>query len=35
VACHFWREIEPPAAVLPHAAPPNPRLERLQAAFLA
>jgi len=35
VACHFWREIEAPAAVLPHAAPPNLRLERLQAAFLA
>jgi len=34
VACHFWREIEPPDAVLPQAAPPNPRLARLQAAFL-
>ena len=35
VACHFWREIQPVAAVLPQAAPRNPRLERLQAAFLA
>ncbi len=35
VACHFWREIEPPAQVLPRAAPPNPRLARLQAAFVA
>jgi oligopeptide/dipeptide ABC transporter ATP-binding protein len=34
VACHFWREIEAPVAVLPRAAPPNPRLERLQAAFI-
>ncbi|MBL8286963.1 MAG: ATP-binding cassette domain-containing protein [Rubrivivax sp.] len=33
VACHFWREIEPAAAALPEAAPANPRLERLQAAF--
>jgi oligopeptide/dipeptide ABC transporter ATP-binding protein len=33
VACHFWREIEPPASVLPHAEPPNPRLRALQAAF--
>jgi oligopeptide/dipeptide ABC transporter ATP-binding protein len=33
VACHFWREIAPPAAVLPQAAPLNPRLQRLQAAF--
>ncbi len=34
-ACHFWREI-PPAAELfprPEDAPPNPRLERLQAFF--
>jgi oligopeptide transport system ATP-binding protein len=37
VACHFWREIEPPAALVPDSAtvPPNPRLERLQAAFAA
>ncbi|MFO1265609.1 MAG: ABC transporter ATP-binding protein, partial [Rubrivivax sp.] len=33
VACHFWREIEPGASVL-HATRPNPRLQRLQAAFL-
>jgi peptide/nickel transport system ATP-binding protein/oligopeptide transport system ATP-binding protein len=34
VACHFWREIAPSAAVLPRAAiGPNPRLERLQSAF--
>jgi oligopeptide/dipeptide ABC transporter ATP-binding protein len=35
VACHFWREIEPPRALIPDAAtmPPNPRLEALQAAF--
>jgi peptide/nickel transport system ATP-binding protein/oligopeptide transport system ATP-binding protein len=34
VACHFWREIAPSAAVLPRAAiGPNPRLERLQRAF--
>jgi oligopeptide transport system ATP-binding protein len=34
-ACHFWREIAPPAALIPvpATAPPNPRLERLQAAF--
>ena len=34
-ACHFWREIVPPAALPTDstAAPPNPRLERLQAAF--
>ena len=34
VACHFWREIAPPA-ILPGTAaiPPNPRLEALQAAF--
>jgi oligopeptide transport system ATP-binding protein len=37
VACHFWREIAPPAAIVPDASsiPPNPRLERLQAAFAA
>jgi oligopeptide/dipeptide ABC transporter ATP-binding protein len=34
VACHFWREIAPTGDVLPQAAPPNPRLARLQAAFL-
>jgi peptide/nickel transport system ATP-binding protein/oligopeptide transport system ATP-binding protein len=35
VACHFWREIVPPAAILPGSAsaPRNPRLEALQAAF--
>jgi len=33
VACHYWREIELPDAALPRAAAPNPRLERLQAAF--
>jgi oligopeptide/dipeptide ABC transporter ATP-binding protein len=33
VACHFWREIEPGATAL-HATRPNPRLQRLQAAFL-
>ncbi|HET9338295.1 MAG TPA: dipeptide ABC transporter ATP-binding protein [Casimicrobiaceae bacterium] len=35
VACHFWREIAPPEAILPGTAaiPPNPRLEALQAAF--
>jgi oligopeptide transport system ATP-binding protein len=35
VACHFWREIMPPAASVPEAAaiPRNPRLEALQAAF--
>ncbi len=33
-ACHFWREITPPEASLPGtAAGPDPRLERLQAAF--
>ena len=37
VACHFWKEIEPPAALIPDAnsVPANPRLERLQAAFAA
>jgi oligopeptide/dipeptide ABC transporter ATP-binding protein len=37
VACHFWREIAPPHAILPGTAaiPPNPRLEALQAAFRA
>jgi oligopeptide/dipeptide ABC transporter ATP-binding protein len=34
VACHFWREIVPPAAALPQAASArDARLERLQAAF--
>ena len=35
VACHFWREIAPPQAMLPGTAafPANPRLEALQAAF--
>ena len=36
VACHFWRELPPPAG-LPTAAPMTParlRLERLQAAFV-
>ncbi len=35
VACHFWRDIAPGDATLPGmaAAPPNPRLEALQAAF--
>ncbi len=35
VACHFWREIPRPGALVPDAAmqPANPRLERLQAAF--
>ena len=34
-ACHFWKEIAPPAALVPDAdrAPANARLERLQAAF--
>jgi len=33
VACHLWREIEVPAAAA-HAAPANPRLQRLQSAFV-
>jgi len=34
VACHFWREIEPPRDVMPiEQAPANQRLARLQAAF--
>ena len=36
VACHFWREI-PPAAALTHHAEPSPaplRLQRLQSAFV-
>ena len=35
VACHFWREIEPPARFLPSAESESasPRLKRLQAFF--
>ena len=33
VACHFWREIGPAAAVSRDTAPRDQRLERLQAAF--
>jgi len=35
VACHFWKEIRATAVVAASTAPapPNPRLERLQAAF--
>jgi oligopeptide/dipeptide ABC transporter ATP-binding protein len=35
VACHFWKEVEAPAAILPEAAaaPRNDRLEKLQSAF--
>jgi oligopeptide/dipeptide ABC transporter ATP-binding protein len=33
IACHFWREIEPPARLLPAAERENPRLKRLQAFF--
>ena len=33
-ACHFWRDITPPASAVPRGATNrNPRLERLQAAF--
>jgi oligopeptide/dipeptide ABC transporter ATP-binding protein len=32
-ACHFWREIAPPAAALPSSTRPDARLERLQSAF--
>jgi peptide/nickel transport system ATP-binding protein/oligopeptide transport system ATP-binding protein len=35
VACHFWREIEPPAGLLPPPPPADARLARLQAAFAA
>jgi len=36
VACHFWREIAPPAALAGTATTPrNRRLEALQAAFRA
>ena len=36
-ACHFWKEIAASGAAVPDfaALPPNPRLERLQAAFAA
>jgi oligopeptide transport system ATP-binding protein len=35
VACHFWKEITVPAALVPDAnlLPPNLRLQKLQAAF--
>jgi oligopeptide/dipeptide ABC transporter ATP-binding protein len=33
VACHFWREL-PAAGTASASAPPNPRLARLQAAFV-
>jgi peptide/nickel transport system ATP-binding protein len=33
VACHFWREIEPPARLLPAEEGENPRLKRLQGFF--
>ena len=33
VACHFWREIEPPADLLPRPVAEDSRLARLQAAF--
>ena len=34
VACHFWREIEPPARLLPaESEAGNPRLKRLQTFF--
>jgi len=36
VACHFWREITPPARLASHEkAEPNERVARLQRAFLA
>jgi peptide/nickel transport system ATP-binding protein/oligopeptide transport system ATP-binding protein len=36
VACHFWKEIAPRGRGVPDASsvPANPRLERLQAAFI-
>jgi oligopeptide/dipeptide ABC transporter ATP-binding protein len=34
VACHFWRDITAPG-IAATAAPPNPRLARLQSAFTA
>jgi oligopeptide transport system ATP-binding protein len=35
VACHFWKEIDPPGVLVPDilSIAPNPRLERLQSAF--
>ena len=35
IACHFWKEIEPPGTLVPGSGdlPPNDRLARLQAAF--
>jgi len=36
VACHFWKEITPPARLASHVnAEPNERVARLQKAFLA
>jgi oligopeptide transport system ATP-binding protein len=36
VACHFWKEIAPPARLASHeGSEPNERLARLQAAFVA
>ncbi len=35
VACHFWREITPPASLLAAAPPDNTRLLRLQSAFVS
>ena len=32
VACHFWRDIEPPPPM--GSSPPNIRLQRLQSAFI-
>jgi oligopeptide transport system ATP-binding protein len=36
VACHFWKEIAPPGVFTPDVSslPANPRLERLQSAFI-
>jgi oligopeptide transport system ATP-binding protein len=35
VACHFWREIAPPCVAADVSSlPANPRLERLQSAFI-
>ncbi len=34
IACHFWREIETPAALQAAAPAVNTRLQRLQSAFL-
>jgi oligopeptide transport system ATP-binding protein len=36
VACHFWKEIAPPGVLVPDVSsvPANPRLERLQSAFI-